>query len=113
MSKKLSVSEAEAAFERAKAELKEARARDVEEKRKRDIHRKIVAGAFLLKLLPEQPKLLQAFYDYLAPKDRKDFGEFAALRPAASKDQGGDAGAPKPASKATPPAAPVASKAAS
>lgn len=87
MSKKLSVSEAEAAFERAKAELRDARARETAEERRRDVHRKIVGGAFLLKLLPEQPKLLQAFHDYLAPKDRKDFAaEFAALKPAASKE---------------------------
>lgn len=115
MSKKLTVSAAEAAFERAKAELKEARARETEEERKRDLHRKIVAGAFLIKLLPEQPKLLQAFYDYLAPKDRRDFApEFATLKPPskdAAKEPGGDAAAPKSIGKAAPPTTPTVSKA--
>lgn len=111
MSKKLSLSEAEAAFERAKAELREARARETEEARKADLHRKIVAGAYLIKLLPEQPKLLQAFHDYLTPKDRKDFAaEFAALKPAASRETAPQAAAgDHPAKAATAPkAAPAA-----
>ncbi len=114
MSKKITVAEAEAALERAKAELREARARETEGARKADLHRKIVAGAFVIKLLPEQPKLLQAFHDYLTPKDRKDFAaEFAALKPAASKEpapSGTAAGSevpPKQVAPKGPPAAPV------
>lgn len=116
MSKKLSVSEAEAAFERAKAELREARARETEEARKADLHRKIVAGAYLITLLPQQPKLLQAFHDYLAPKDRKAFGaEFALLKPrelpATPASRDAPAGS-EPVAKPTPtkpaPAVPVA-----
>ncbi len=100
MSKKLTLSEAQAALERAKAELREARARETEEARKADLHRKIVAGAYLIKLLPEQPKLLQAFHDYLAPKDRKDFAaEFAALKPAASREPAPQAAAVEPPAK--------------
>ena len=112
MSKKLTLSEAEAAFERAKAELREARARETEEARKADLHRKIVAGAYLIKLLPEQPKLLQAFHDYLTPKDRKDFAaEFAALKPAASKEPapaGTTAASEVPTKQAAPKTAPAA-----
>lgn len=79
--KKLTVSEAEAALERAKADLARARAQETEASRKQDLHRKILGGAFLITLLPGQPKLLQAFHDYLSPKDRKAFGaEFTALK---------------------------------